>query len=456
MLDEFKQLIAQQTGIVIRPEEQKYLDKIIAARCDRLQLSSAEYYHNLSDKKYRQEWQTFISLITNNESYFFRDREQLKIVRDSILPEIIDRHRDDRTLRICSAGCSTGQEPYTLAIILQELLPDIKNWQITILGIDIDETALETARKGVYESWSFRGIKGTIENKYFQKINRQYHLNPEIKNMVEFQNVNLVKTHFPQSSSNLRDFDLIICRNVFIYFNSSAIEEILNKFYRSLQPSGYLVVGHTELHDRNLDLFKIKVFDHSLIYQRPDRLELLNFNKNNSIETVKQTQTTNFFDNIDYKTIDLIQKSQITQPIATPIINIHQNLAFQPETLAIDCGSIVEQVSILRERQQYQQAISELENSLANAPNSIELYLLLAELNADLGNYQQAEDYCQKAISIDSLELKNHYLLAQITEAQNKISETKQILKKIIYLEPSFINAYIQLSQIYRQEKDNI
>ncbi len=465
MTNDFNRLIAQQTGIIIRETEQKYLDKIIANRCQYLRLSDPEAYFRLLSQagdESKQEWQAFISLITNNESYFFRDEEQFKIIQESVLPEIVDRHRDDRILRICSAGCSTGQEPYTLAIILRELLPDFRDWNITIMGIDIDESALETARQGIYELWSFRGIKSTIKQKYFQQVNRQYHLQPEIRNMVDFQSVNLVKTNFRQVNINLRDFDLIICRNVFIYFERSAIELILDKFYQSLQPSGYLIAGHTELHGHNIDRFKIKVFDHSLVYRRPSQEEELNnVGGNNIIETVDRPQQPQIDNGLNSAEKDL----KIVSSIERQLLSIRQELESRgirdnnqqsiATTRTIDLELFDKKIAILREKQLHQKAIEELINCLQEYPDRLNSYYLLAKINADIGNYQEAEKYCQQALKIDSFAIEIHYLLAQTAEAQEKKNEAKQILKKILYLNPSFIPAYLDLSQIYRQEGDD-
>jgi chemotaxis protein methyltransferase CheR len=465
MTNDFNQLIAQQTGIIIRDSEQKYLDKIIVNRCQHLRLSDSEAYFRLLSQpgqESNKEWQALTSLITNNESYFFRDEEQFKIIQNSILPEIIDRHRDDRTLRICSCGCSTGQEPYTLAIILHELLPDLRDWNITILGIDIDEAALETARKGIYESWSFRGVKSIIKEKYFQQVDRQYHLQPEIRNIVNFQSVNLVKSNFPQVNGALRDFDLIICRNVFIYFERSAIELILDKFYRSLQPSGYLIVGHTELYGHNIDQFKIKVFDHSLVYQRPSREEdCNNIGSNNIIKNFDYSQQSQLDNRLnsaekDLKTVSSIKQNLLSIRQELELREIRDNNQQSIATKKIlDLELCIERIAILRENQLHQKAIEELKTCLQEYPDRINLYYSLAEINADIGNYTEAQDYCQQALTINSFAIEVHYLLAQIAEAQEKKTEAKQILKKVLYLNPSFIPAYLNLSQIYRQEGDD-
>ncbi|MCA1990606.1 MAG: protein-glutamate O-methyltransferase CheR [Coleofasciculus sp. S288] len=273
LLQNFIQLVAKHTGLEIRERDQSNLSEQILLRMKSLKLYSPENYYQLLDSNHQdnhQEWQNLITLVTNGESFFFRDKEQFLILRNHILPELIQRKKNHKVLRLCSAGCSSGEEPYSLAILLKELIPDLEQWNLTILGIDINQVALQKAKTGVYRPWSFRNVSPEIKRRYFRAIDNEYCLDPSIKQMVKFQTVNLVKTPFPQSSSDLRELDLILCRNVFIYFGASAIAKVLNKFYHSLQPLGYLITGHSELYGQDLSQFQTKVFPESLVYQRQE------------------------------------------------------------------------------------------------------------------------------------------------------------------------------------------
>jgi chemotaxis protein methyltransferase CheR len=267
----FIHLVTKYTGLEIRERDQAALIEKIFLRMKALKLHLPETYYQLlnsSTPESHLEWQKLIIIITNVESYFFRDQEQFTILRNHILPELIQRKQDNKTLRICSAGCSSGEEPYSIAILLKELLPDLEQWNLMILGIDINQEALQKANRGIYTPWSFRRVDGEIVQRYFQVINNQYHLNLSINEMVEFQNFNLVKEVFPNPNSELRKLDLIICRNVFIYFESSVIAKVLNKFYNALQPLGYLITGHAELYGQDLSQFQTKIFPDSVVYQR--------------------------------------------------------------------------------------------------------------------------------------------------------------------------------------------
>jgi chemotaxis protein methyltransferase CheR len=266
-------LINRQTGLEIKEREQASLVEKILTRMNAVKLLSPEKYYQLLESntiESLQEWKKLVVLITNTDSYFFRDQGQFDILRNHILPEIIQKKQSHKTktIRICSAGCASGEEPYSVAILLQEIIPKIEEWNLMIFGLDINQAALKKAEAGIYTAWSFRNSQQKLIHRYFLPARDQYFLDRRIKEMVKFVNLNLIKDPLPQSNSQLRDMDLIICRNVFIYFEVCAIAKVLDKFYHSLQPLGYLLTGHTELSGQNLSRFQTKVFPDSLIYQK--------------------------------------------------------------------------------------------------------------------------------------------------------------------------------------------
>jgi chemotaxis protein methyltransferase CheR len=271
LIEAFVRLIAKHTGLEIRERDKAALSEKIVLRMKDIKLDIPDTYYQLlksSTSESHQEWKNFINLLTNSESYFFRDKDQFNLLRNHIFPELIQRKQDSKNIRICSAGCSSGEEPYSLAILLTELLPNPQEWNLKIVGIDINQEALHKAELGVYRPWSFRRVEEEVVQQYFQLINHQYHINSSIKQMVKFQSFNLFKEVFPRPGSEIQDLDLILCRNVFIYFEPSAIAKVLEKFYNALQPLGYLLTGHAELSGQNLSQFQTKVFPESVVYQK--------------------------------------------------------------------------------------------------------------------------------------------------------------------------------------------
>ncbi|HOB16152.1 MAG TPA: protein-glutamate O-methyltransferase CheR [Defluviitoga sp.] len=196
--------------------------------------SYSEYFELL--KKDREKWDEFLNKLTINVTEFFRNPDKWVFLKNNILPEIIKE--DNGKIKAWSAGCSTGEEPYTLAIIL-DILGVLRS--STIIGGDFDEDALEKAKLGVYPEKSLVNVPENIKLKYFKKVDEdKYEIIERIKKRVDFKKVNLLLDDFD------KNFDLIICRNVVIYFDMEAKDKLYNKFYESLKPGGVLFVGSTE------------------------------------------------------------------------------------------------------------------------------------------------------------------------------------------------------------------
>lgn len=268
----FTQLIADRIGITLRKSDYTGFQEFIFSRIQAVKLNLPEEYYLLLHENTPQsqgEWELLITKITNTESFFFRDKGQFKLLKNYIFPELIAQKNQQKTLQICSAGCSTGEEPYSIAILLKEIIPNLDEWNIKILGVDVNASAIETAQTGRYRAWSFRGVDTALQQRFFRETDSYYQIDNEIRKMVNFQVGNLLGESVSDPFTTIKDMDLILCRNVFIYFNSEAIKIILTKIYDALCPLGYLLVGHTELYSQNADKFHIKMFDESIAYQRP-------------------------------------------------------------------------------------------------------------------------------------------------------------------------------------------
>ena len=202
------QVISGQTGLNIREQDRDKFIETVSGRIKSLKLSSPdEYYQFLKeDNKSKAEWQEITNCLTTGETYFFRDRGQFSLLKFSILPELIELRKGRRDLRIWSAGCSTGEEAYSIAILLNELIPSIKDWDILILGTDINEDALKKARHGYYRDWSFRMVSEDIKKQWFRKAKEGWRLNKDIIEMVKFESVDLINDKFKCSYHFLHNF----------------------------------------------------------------------------------------------------------------------------------------------------------------------------------------------------------------------------------------------------------
>ena len=269
-MESIRRLISARLGIQVRDQDADKLRKTLSERCKLLRVSRLDDYIQLLQRKggtSDREWDELAALLTTGETFFFRDKGQMQLLASQILPELMALRQSERSLRVWSAGCSSGEEPYSVAMLLEKLLVGRAGWRIFLLATDIDGTALAKAQHGIFTPWSFRSVEPDVQRKYFHQHGENWEIDESIKNMVTFQAFNLRTDALP---SVAREVDLIICRNVFIYFDRDHVASIVEKFATSLRPGGYLLTGHGELQGQRLDRLETRVFSESVAYQRSD------------------------------------------------------------------------------------------------------------------------------------------------------------------------------------------
>ena len=230
--------------------------------------SFREYYKALLVGNRGEELQNLIEELTVNETYFFRDFPQLQGFAEKALPLFLDekRARNDYCLKIWSAACSTGEEPYTLSIIVQEMIEDYENWDVSILATDIDRQGLRMARKGEYGRRSMKDTPLPYRKKYFEKCGNYWRVLPHTKEPVRFELLNLIDR---RSMRRQRGYDFIFCRNVLIYFNDLSRKKVVNSFYDALNPGGFLFLGSSESVGRITAAFELTKIEDFLCYRKP-------------------------------------------------------------------------------------------------------------------------------------------------------------------------------------------
>jgi chemotaxis protein methyltransferase CheR len=264
--------LAEEYGLVFGPEKRDILRSRLDPRRADLGFETFEelYFHLKFHPDRETERQRLIPHLTNNESYFFREADQLDAFRSEVLPELRRRveARKEHSARILSAGCASGEEPYTLAILIREsgLFPP--EWQITITGIDLDPAVLARAREGVYGQHAFRRIDPAIRQRYFTDCtDGQSQLVDAVRSMVRFDQVNLTDPSWPRRHGME---DIIFCRNVLIYFGEETTRKVVESFYDALRPGGYLFLGHAESLSRFPSRFQAVRRPGAIYYQRPE------------------------------------------------------------------------------------------------------------------------------------------------------------------------------------------
>lgn len=263
--EEFRELrdfIYENSGIYITDTKKYLVENRLQRRLKEKKLGSfSDYVYLIKYAGNGTELSELMNAITTNETYFFREPQHFDIIISKVLPAFIEQGR--KRIRIWSAACSTGEEPYTMAILLREKrFPGVR---FEIYGSDICNNALESARKGVYSSYSVRNLPQNLLKKYFTEEKGFYHLNDEIKTTVRFMKINLVSK---EEMKAIRNMDIILCRNVLIYFDEKAKKVAVSGLYDSLTPEGVLIVGASETLHNVTRAFKPEVYNRTVIYRR--------------------------------------------------------------------------------------------------------------------------------------------------------------------------------------------
>lgn len=243
------------------------MQKRIEKRAELLELDNLnEYYLMLKFAEDSSEFDKLINDLTVNETYFFRDFPQLRNFAEDVLPLFAKEKGDNKKIKIWSAACSTGEEPYTLSIILLEMLDQPEEWDIEILASDINTEVLRSAKIGLYESRAVKDVPPEYLEKYFTRLNDKYLVNLNVRKLVTFKRINLMDENV---MSNVTGCDFIFCRNCLIYFNDESRKSVLESFYESLNPGGFIFLGHSESVGRISTAYKVQRIGDTIVYSRP-------------------------------------------------------------------------------------------------------------------------------------------------------------------------------------------
>lgn len=263
-----KEFVAEKFGMLLDDGKKGYLTKKLLPRLEELRISTfPEYYSYLKFAPGNaDEHLEFISLITNNETYFFREQGQLHAFADQVLPALKEQKlkSGERKIRIVSAGCSSGEEVYTLAMLVLESGCFAWNWDVKIIGVDIDPKILEKAEAGIYSGRAFQSMPEIYRQRYFNPCDQGLQVRDVLRTIINFVQGNLLDMDGVFAES---DVDVIFCRNVLIYFNDVTVKRIVEKFSRYLTSGGYLFLGHSESLSRITDHYLPLRFPGAIAYK---------------------------------------------------------------------------------------------------------------------------------------------------------------------------------------------
>ncbi len=382
-------------------------------------------------------WELILAHLTIGETYFFRNGPQFDALRQQIIPDILDRRAATRGLRVWSAGCATGEEPYSLAMTIGDLLPDASLWHVSILATDINPQFLERAREALYGDWSFRETPEDMRARFWAKEQNRWRLRPEIRRMVSFARLNLAEPCYPSIINGTSAIDLLVCRNVTIYFDEATTRQVVERFFNALAPGGWLIVGHSEPQASVYQQFEVHNFPNTVVYRKPldapmfplDTWRGAGLDLHRSVIGDRVTSATA---PIGTRTAGRRAATGSLRPVAAIPARAAASPPPEPQTPAL--------------HERYSTAALQLVPSA-----EVATLIKLGRQCADRGDWSGAETYCERALAHDTLCIEAHYLLGQIHEHQGALDLALTAYRRTVYLDRSFVLGLIGMGNIWRQ-----
>lgn len=436
-ISRLSEFIARKMGLSFPEAKWSDLERGIKSAAPGFGYKDTEEFINwlLSTPLTRKHIEALASHLTVGETFFFRDRESFRVLEEQVLPEVISaRQESGKRLRIWSAGCCTGEEPYSIAILLSRLLPDLKDWNITILGTDINIEFLKKASDGLYTEWSFRDTPKWVVEGYFKKDNRgHYRISPSIKKMVTFEYLNLAEDIYPSLLNSTNALDIIICRNVLMYFSEGHFTRIISGFYKSLIEHGWLVVSPTE----PLRIISTMFYPANIPDTTMYRKERRGTQKAGDLLS-PETGLYGTYASTDYGTALAAGSSYGPgSELSSPGVSL-------PGDISMSAGDN-------KQAAHDPEGAEEQKTASSNADGTHEQAAMLSRRFANHGLLEEAAKCCETAISGEPLNPAYRYLLATILQEQGRIDEAVRSLRHALYLDSNFALAYFMLGSIMQR-----
>jgi len=448
-LSHLSEFVASQMGLHFPKERWYNLERGICSAIHEFGFKDAESCIQwlLSARLTKNQIEILASHLTVGETYFFREKKSFDILEEHILPELIRSRQDmERRLRIWSAGSSTGEEPYSIAILLNKMLLNLKDWNITIRATDINPRFLQKASEGVYNKWSFRDTLPWIKERYFKKTKEdRFEILPYIKKLVSFSYLNLAEDSYPSLLNNTNAMDIIFCRNVLMYFDQERQRKVIQNLYRCLIEGGWLIVSPSETSHVLFSQFMAVNFSGATFYKKDSK-------KSQTVEDfvlkeIPSCLVSDVMAPFQKPPFEYVgePESKVTFPEPLPLEAEEQKIAEPKRTL-------YEEALALYEQCRYEEAVDKILFLLSHNKIDSKAFTLLARAYANQGKLSEALEWCEKAIVADKLNPGCHYLLATILQERGRVEEAVVSLKRALYFDQNFVLAHFALGNLNQQQ----
>ncbi len=444
--ERFRDYIHHHSGIYLEEMKADSLRISLITRATRLSHQSLQQYYDLLTTS-EDEFKELMNLVTINETSFFRFPAQFDALRTRVVPEILEAKRPtDKAFRVWSAGCSTGEEPYTIAMSLLDSGLEGLGYKPEVLGTDVSTNALGRARDAVYPARALLNLSREITTRYFKPTPDGHQVAQQARDIVTFQFHNLIKEPYPLGL--MGNWDIIFCRNVTIYFRLESTRRVVENFYQSLNPGGYLFIGHSETLTGITDRFEPVEIGGVFLYRKPSLRPVAKFS-----DALDQR--------IEERTRDRERRRRKREAAAVP--DVPRDPGPRNRVGASGTGGgvtggkvreLVERAKALSAEGQKEQVLALVDEILQADENNTDAYLLAAYAHADVGDYLSALEESHRALAIDPLLAAARYVLGIIYQQQGDQVRALSEFKKTVYTDPGFVLAHLNIANIHRSNRN--
>lgn len=432
-LDLYKEFICNKSGIRIPNDRLSNLQAAIIERMEEVNIFDNDSYYKFLIKS-SQEFHNLISLLTVNETYFFRNPRYFNLFSKELIPELLRGTQAGKKIRILSAGCSNGEEPYSVAISLIEEYGEAAFNQFEVIGVDIDMKAIQKAEMGVYGKNSFRAYHAGLRERYFKILeDGKFKISPSICRMISFYHQNLNDSSY---IDNINNIDIIFYRNVSIYFSIESQEKIFASLTKILNKNGYLITSPSETFSHKHKELTLVERDGIYIFHKSNIKKIISVQSQKKPPKIKRDKIKNTNE------MKLSGMSKLKTSTSAKK-NIQEK----------DTDKIKE-VRLIIEQKRYEEALEIISVIKSEEELFMDAILLEIEILINRNSFIEADQRCNELLHYDPLCYQGYYLAGLIAHEEKRDSEAIKLFKKCLYIEPSLWQSHYFLAEIYKNSND--
>ncbi len=452
----FKKLVHAHCGLVLEGIAEDRLHKALQRGAEQTGCASLQDYERLI-RRDKQQFEQLISELTVNETYFFREPEQIQLLTEILVPQVLTQKKGSGPVRILSAGCSSGEEPYSLVMALQDIYGERTAHLFQVDAGDLDLRILEKARQGIYSDFSFRGVASHWRERYFQANSNGYHLKPVIREQVHFYPLNLLA---PVPPADFKDYDIIFFRNVSIYFDTDTRRIIQRQFYELMQEQSILFLGSSEILGNDLGVFELVEQEGQYFFIKGDVYRPVSSQAFSWPQPIVHNEPMAVVHNVESTKLIVPQAASedmhaVSEPRRLPIEQPspeQQRLSVSTQPASLSDLTSIQQLMRFGEPQR---ALLLLDRLLASGYQHYGASLLKAWILLNNQDFSSAQQYLDEVLAVEPWSIDGMLIKGLSCKWQGDLQSAQQWFKKVIYTCPECWPAHYYLADLNRQQGQN-